>query len=224
MLEIERMATYLKTLEMVVAQEDKRISEMYARDIEKAQTEEERMVVEDYYGDLWWESVAGFQQYWLASFVVSWYAFVEQRLLDICAHLELTITLKPLDNPKLGKGIRLARRFLKESAGYEIPKDYWDELVFIGRLRNIIVHSGLKVKGSYLPPEEGSPKGVQVQVQGNTFYYPIEENLHRYLVKHGLFQQVGVIAEITPTFEYCEHLISFAKGMFSRLFTDLGIS
>ena len=224
MLEIERMAAYLKTLEMVVAQEDKRINEMYVRDIEGAQTEEERMMVEDHYGDLWWDSVAGFQQYWLASFIVSWYAFVEQRLIDVCAHLKLTIVLKPTDNPKLGTGIRLARQFLKNGAGYEIPGNYWNELVAIGRLRNIIVHRGLKIKGSYLPPEEDSPKGIQIQVQGNTFYYPIEENLHRYLVKHGLFQQVGVIAEIAPTFEYCEHLISFAKGMFSQIFTDLNIS
>ena len=85
MLEIERMAAYLKTLEMVVAQEDKRINEMYVRDIEGVQTEEERMMVEDHYGDLWWDSVAGFQQYWLASFIVSWYAFVEQRLIDVCS-------------------------------------------------------------------------------------------------------------------------------------------
>jgi len=216
--EFESMSTYLAMLEKSVAEEHGRLEEWYLQEIANSQTEEQKMWVEEYYNDVWQESILGFQRHWLASFVVSWYSFVEQRMLKVCTYKG---DIEDLQKTK-GKGIFKARKFLQTSIGYQIPTNLWNELNEIRRLRNQIVHGGLRIVGSYLPLANN--QGIPVQIDNTVFYFSVRPKLYQYLYKKNLLHQLPGIIEIEPTFAYCEYLITFGRQLFSVLFTDLGIS
>jgi hypothetical protein len=219
--ELDQMSGYLNLIQEALSQRLEKVEAAYREDMTDEMTEHEYSMLEDHYTDLFLETDRDFPQRLLSSFVVAWYSFVEQQLLDICEHLDLRVTVGPKDNKNFGKGIRRARRFLLEGNQYEIHPPHWQELVEIGWLRNFIVHEGTKVMGNYYPSEEGI--ALQSDV-GNTFYFPIRKDLFRYLQKHDLVVHSGVSLNIIPSFSYCNYLVDFGKELFGKLYTDLNLS
>lgn len=220
--ELEQMSRYLSLIQASLSQHFGEIEAAYREDMAGEMTDDEYHLLEDHYIDQFFEAGRNFPRHLLSSFIVAWYSFVEQKLLDICENLNLRVSIGSKDNRNLGKGIRRARRFLLEASRYEIHPPHWQELVEIGRLRNFIVHEGTSVVGSYLPSEE---ERVELQSDiGNTFYFPISQALFRYLQKHNLVDHSNTFLDIIPSFDYCSYLVEFGKELFKRLHTDLNSS
>lgn len=220
--ELKQMSGYLSLIQASLSQHLEEIEAAYREDMADEMTEDEYYIVEDHYTDQFLEAGRDFPQRLLSSFVVAWYSFVEQQLLDICENLNLTVAIGPKDSRNFGKGIRRARRFLLEASRYEIHPPHWQELVQVGRLRNFIVHEGTRIVGSYLPSEE---EMVELQSDiGNTFYFPISRALFQYLQKHDLVAHSSMFLDIIPSFSYCNYLVEFGKKLFRKLHTDLNPS
>jgi len=165
------------------------------------------------------EAGEDFPQLLLISFVILWYSFVEQKMLDLCDELNLTITISAKGEENFGKGIRRARRFLLHVKNYEIYQKHWQELVYIGKLRNLIVHEGRNIKLSYVKPDGESV--VHKVPSGLDLYIPIDGDLHKYMERHKLFSISGVNLNIMPSIDYCNELVRFGGEIFRKLYGDL---
>jgi len=59
---------------------------------------------------------------------------------------------------------------------------------------------------------------------GNTYFFPINPILFKYIQKHKLYDLTGIFLEIFPTFEYCDYLVGlvgFGKELLEKLYRDL---
>jgi hypothetical protein len=217
--ELEQMSKYLELIQSSLSQRLNEIEDAYDKDLAREMPEDEYYQIEDHYTDQFMETGRDFPQRLLTSFIVAWYSFVEQKLLDLCEKLNITLSIGPNDNRNFGKGVRRARKFLLEGKQYEIHPPHWQELVEIGKLRNFIVHEGTRVIGSYFPSDENM---VEFKSDiGNTFYFSVDQNLYRYMQRQNLVDHSGIFLEIIPSFEYCIYLVNFGKELFSKLYNDL---
>lgn len=166
------------------------------------------------------EAGKDFPQLLMISFVILWYSFVEQKLLDFCEDLELKITISPKDKKEsLEEGIKRARKFLLRAKGYDIDQKHWQELLSIGKLRNLLVHEGKKIELGLVKPEKESVS--YKNSDGLEFYIPIDKSLYEYMNKNKLFEVSGVFFDIMPSIEYCKRLVSFGGEIFKKLHYDL---
>jgi len=217
--ELGQMSEYLDIIQASLSQRLDEIDEAYREDSAREMTEDEYCLMEDHYTDEVLATGRDFPQRLLSSFVVAWYSFVEQKLLDVCETLKLRVSIGPRDNINFGKGTRRARKFLLEASQYEIHPPHWKELVEIGKLRNFIVHEGTRIIGSYFKSEEDMV-ALQSDI-GNTLYFLIKQNLFRYMEKHNIVDHSGIFLDIIPSFDYCTYLVEFGKELFRKLYTDL---
>jgi hypothetical protein len=165
------------------------------------------------------EAQYDFPQLLLVSFVILWYSFVEQKLIDFCEELELVIVVSPKDDRNLGKGIRRAQKFLSQVKKYDIDQKHWQELVCIGKLRNLLVHEGRKIHLSYIKPNGESV--LHKRENQSDIYIPIEESLYKYMKKNNLFNVSGVFLDIVPSVDYCKELVRLGGEIFRKLYADL---
>jgi len=159
-------------------------------------------------------------QFALSSFVVMWYAFIEQSLLDLCEELNLCISVQPKDTTRLGTGIDRARRFLIEGRAYEIDRDHWQELTTVRRVRNILVHQGRQLTYQYWPLNE--QKHIPYELEdGRVVYVYLDEYTLDYMKRHNILGEVIGVLQIVPPFEYCEHLVRFATQLLRNMYRSL---
>jgi hypothetical protein len=217
--ELEQMSKYLDLIQASLSQRLDEVEVAYREDTAREMTDDEYERLDDHYTDEFLDTGRDFPQRLLSSFIIAWYSFVEQKLLDICEKLNLRISIGPKDSKHFGKGVRRARRFLLEASQYEIHPPHWQELVEIGRLRNFMVHKGTRVTGSYIESDEDAV-ALKSDI-GNTFYFPIDQALFRYLQKYKLLDQSGMFLDIAPSFDYCNYLVEFGKELLTKIYTDL---
>ena len=165
------------------------------------------------------EAGQDFPQLLLVSFVILWYSFVEQKLLDFCDELGLTISITPKSNKNFHKGIRRAYKFLSQARDYKIHQNHWQELLSISRLRNLLVHEGKQLKLSFIKPDGQSV--IYKRENESDIYLPIDDDLYKYLCKHNLFEISGVFMNIVPSIEYCKELVKLGNEIFIKLYADL---
>lgn len=150
-----------------------------------------------------------------SSFVVSWYSFMETRLLNFCSHHKLKVSVSVQDQKPLGAGIRRARNFLKRAANYEINNIHWTELVQVGKIRNLIVHSNGKLPYSRVKPKSKKPFfGKNI---GGNIYLDTDENQALYLETRKILEYRGLFY-VTPNLDYSKHLIRFGTEFFENLY------
>jgi hypothetical protein len=220
--ELERMSKYLELLKNTVQLRYEDLEESYEKDMAREMDEDEAAILQDVYTDDFIEAAESLPQLLLSSFIISWYSFVEQKLIDLCDDLHLSVRITPKDNKSMGKGIRRARTFLIEGANYEIDKVHWQELLDVNKLRNVIVHEGKDLTTTYSKPD-GQP--ISFTTDSNTpIYILADDGLVHYLNKHNLIKRFDTLFEILPSFEYCEYLIKLSEKLFSKLYTDLKMS
>lgn len=171
------------------------------------------------HGDELMEAGRDFPQLLLVSFVILWYSFVEQKLLDFCDELDIAISVTPKNAENFGTGIRRAYKFLSQAKNYKIYQIHWQELVSISKLRNLLVHEGKQLKPSHIKPDGQSV--VYKRKDELDVYIPIDEDLYNYIDKHKLFEISGVFFDIIPTVDYCKELVKFGGEIFEKLYSDL---
>lgn len=154
-----------------------------------------------------------------SSFVISWYAFVEQELLDFCEICELKIEISAKDNIRFKKGIDRAKEFLDEAANYQIEQEDWQQLDQIRTLRNFLVHKGTEINCSTLPIDK--PNSCKILDKDEvSLYFEMQDCLLSYLQKYNLIETVGITLLVIPTMEYCKGLIDFGLQFFKKLYTS----
>ena len=223
--ELDQMSRYLDMVERSITQEFEKLEKEHEEDMER---EIEEDIDDDYtdamidkYQDKYMEIGRDFPRLIFGSFIIAWYSFVEQKMLDICESRKLRISISAKENVNLGKGISKARKFLFESAGCRIDDKHWQELVNIQHLRNFIVHKGYQIPSSYVVEPE-KPFVVYEAHTTIPTYLHIEESLYRYLRKYSMIYELSwAQIEISPTQGYCEHLVEFGKEYFKGLFDNL---
>jgi hypothetical protein len=213
------MSRYLDLIQGAFSQNWDETEQTYDEEMSSPIGEEEYYLLEDHYTDKFIEIGRDFPNLLFSSFIITWYAFVEQQLAELCDRLKSDI-LEP-DSNRQDKGIRRSRKFLLIAAKYEIEPADWQELIVIGKLRNLLVHNGNKLSGS--PFQSGDKEIALVSATGNTYYFLIDPALLIYLRKHGLLEQIDFSLEILPTLSYCKHLIEFGRILLIRLYSDLDV-
>ena len=218
-IELRQMSRYLGMVKRSLSNELQKLDETYRLEIEQdVETFEEADEVEHHYQDQFAELETSFPTMIFGSFVVAWYSFVEQKLLDICERRELRLSISAKENGNFGKGIWRAKKIF-DANGYKISNNHWQELVKINRLRNFIVHTGYNV-----PPKQDVEFDL---VNDSNLWerdisdYSISEDLAVYLKNHSMITAVHFLRYITPTIEYCEHLVDFGEDFFENLFLCL---
>jgi len=214
--EFKTMSSYLDLVHQWFEQYAEKIENSYDNAISLPKTEDEITYFEDYYTDKFIEATHTFPQLLLLSFISTWYAFTEQKLLELCKRLN--IDAQSID--KRDKGVTRSKKLL-EVHGYSFDTDHWNKLRSINKLRNTIIHEGKKFKCSHSPSENYKTK---YQADGEqTIYIAIDKVLFDYLLQHNMIFISGITCEIMPTFEYCRDLISFGREMFRKLYSELHI-
>ncbi len=223
-LELHQMTKYLELVQDSLSQNIIEIEADFQEDIDRGKfsdmDEDEAFALLEQHEDAVFELSRSIPQFILCGFIISWYSLVEQKLLDLCQALDLSVSIGPKDNESMGKGIRRARRFLLKAKDYEIDNRHWQELITIGRLRNILVHEGKHLSCHYLKPDDKYV--IYSSEDGLTLYIEVEDELFRYLQQHNLLKiSVPPHIDILPSFEYCEYLLEFCEEFFSKLYKDL---
>jgi len=213
--ELDQMSRYLDLVQESLHSNYEQLEARYA---EMAFFEDSIRFESGYYVDDLSEAVQYFPQQVLLSFIVIWYSFVEQKLLDLCEQLKLRIQIGPKDNKSFDKGIRRAKKFLLSGKGYAIDSDHWRELIEINRLRNLIVHKGKRIGFTSAQPDG---RFVKFQADGGPAgFLIIEQELFRYIQAQGILTSSGPIVEVLPSIEYCKSLVDFARTLFRKLYAD----
>lgn len=220
--EFEKMGNYLDMVAEAIDYQLSDIEEKYNTIVAETEHEIDTSILVDRFTDEIFETGKDFPKLLLTSFIIAWYSFVEQELVKLCKGLELTITISPGGKTNVEKGIRLSRRFLLESANYLIDDGHWNELVRIGKLRNILVHEGSHFTWSYHKPD-GSSVPFEMDIDGKVTVYiqGLSKDRFEYFQYHNIIEQSGPTFEIRPTYEYCKYLIDFGLEFFSKLYSDL---
>jgi len=216
--ELEQMGRYLDLLHTAIIDNKKQFDASIEK-IANDMSEEEKQEFYSFNEDDFVEVSSDFPRLLFSSFVVSWYSFVENHLIDFCRARNFKISISIQDNENYGEGIRRAYNFLNRAAGYQIDNVHWQELTRIGKTRNKIIHNNGRLSFSYFDkPSNGVPIKVADDV---TYYLQIEEDLYHYFQTHNLLEFTGLFY-ITPTLEYCKHLVKLGLELFTKLYKDFG--
>jgi len=214
--ELNQMERYLGLLQTTISDNQKQFNASIEKTV-STMTEDEKEDFYQFHEDDFIEVSRDFPRQLFSSFVVSWYSFVENRLMNFCKSRNLKISLSIQDNENYGKGIKRAYNFLYRAAGYKIDNEYWNELTRIRKTRNKIVHNNGRLSFSSVNMPNNS---VSVDVASDvTLYLQIDKDLYQYIETHNLLEYIGVFY-ITPNFEYCKHLVDFGLEFFERLHKD----
>ncbi len=198
-------------------------------------SEHRRAYIDEHFSD---DFLMDFRKLLYKSIIITLYSKLETELLEFSEDfLELEISVSLFSVNKLGRGaIDRVRQFLSVALEYEIDSELWKELSNFRKLRNYLVHQD-SVYTAYPDKKRGKSK-VTVDI-GNgegerTFYLPVDQEFHQYLVKHKMLSFYGSMTEdgmsfgdecaifgIETSYEYCKYLIDFRKRFFLGMYRDL---
>ena len=173
----------------------------------------------EHYIDIFQSVMGDFPRRLYCSFLVSWYSFVEEALSQLCVDLNIEIPIRYQDQERFGSGIQRAKKFLTETGQVEIINDHWQELNYIRKIRNQIVHEGGKFQQSIEKPLDNA-QVVPFTNEETTYYIRIEKSLYDYLERHSL-DHFYLTLLINPPLEYCYYLVDFGEKFFSKVLDDL---
>ncbi len=214
--ELEQMERYLDLLNAAISDNQVQFDASIEK-IVSTMSVEEKTEFYEFNEDGFIEVNADFPRLLFSSFVVSWYSFVENKLISFCETRNLKISISIQENENYGEGIRRAYNFLNQAAGYQIDNVQWQELNRIGKTRNKIVHNNGRLSYSIADISNNS---IPVKVYDNlTLYLQIDEDLYHYFQTHGLLKYTGTFY-INPSFEYCKHLVKLGLELFKKIEND----
>jgi hypothetical protein len=147
----------------------------------------------------------GNKRYFYSSFIMMTYSFIERYLVEICF-------LIPTDDNTRFSGTRVniyrVYKFLEKTLDYKITESYWNELLLIKRLRNILVHQGYGAGYLY---------GGDMEKLDRDGMTSNDDEFVAYLSKWKIYDYPS----FELNFEFCQHLAKFTEELFDRLVDDL---
>lgn len=214
--ELDQMSRYLNVISKAI-EEEKREFETFAQKSMNGLSEDEVEQFMWVYEDDYSEIAEKFPRLLFSSFLVSWYSYIENRLVQLCRRKKLEITVRFEDNIRFGSGIDKVKLFLKKSAEYEVDPKHWQELMHIRKIRNIIAHNGGRLPIS----RSETRKSVPWKFEGEVIsYLLLDGNFYNYLNGHELIDLKGVLFVI-PCQSFCRHLIAFGKELLMKIYSDI---
>jgi|GEM_PF-6313781 len=161
-----------------------------------------------------------FPNIFFSNFVTTWFSFLEVSLFEICKTLDLKVTVDINEKVDIRDGIDRARTFLVKGAEYNFKPDTWEELDYIRKIRNIIIHNQGRINYSYNKSSKKNSSFVELKPFGDVLYVNIDKKFFAYLESYHLYDVFDYVY-IRPTLSYCRHLITFAKELFDDLDKNL---
>jgi hypothetical protein len=224
--ELQQMSKYLDLIENTITQRMEDIEKAFQEDMKRLMSEEEEGHMDAHYTDQFIEASEDFPQLLLTGFVVTWYSFVEQQLMQFCERLKLQITIEFTDTLYLKKGIWRAYQFLNKARGYSIDNTHWNDLCQVNKLRNFLVHENRRIPWTLSKPEGDFVENTSELSRGDTgeaipIYIRADEKLVTYLKKNDMLVISGMSFKIIPSLAYCHSLVELSDKLFSRLYADL---
>lgn len=219
--ELRQMDRYLDLLSNAVSDNKKQFDATVEEFSKKTTTQSEQDEFSNFVESAYEEIETDFPRLLFSSFVVSWYSFMESRLIDFCKHSKLKISFSIHDIENLPKSvIRRAYRFLFLSANYKINNTHWNELIHIGEVRNKIVHNNGKLPSSIEETKESVTSEMTRHLIGpkRRIYLNLKKELYQHLTEHELIDFYHDGFRITPNLNYCKHLVSFGLEFFDNLY------
>lgn len=219
--EIEQLNDFLFVIKDMLQDYEQKLEDWYSVEDLENMTREEELQYERYI-DRFSNVVHDFPGRLYGSFIVSWYSFIEDSLIQLCRDMALKITVDVDNQGRFDTGIRRARKFLEEGAGCVTDTKHWQELLAVSQVRNLIVHNRGILKFSI--GKRKFKQSIEVIRDDIKYHLYINKAIHNHLEKHALLGFSKNIFYIEPTYEYCQYLIEFATGFFDKLFRDLSLT
>ncbi len=216
--EISQMQQFLKFNDSAI-EHYRGTFEQSLLDRSKDMSKEEKDEFMSYYVDKLSNMHFAFPSIFFSSFVVTWFSFLEVNLLEICKRLDLKVTIGVQEKVDIRDGIDRARTFLIKGANYTFKKDVWEELDFIRKMRNIIIHEQGRIDYTFSEPKEKN-RVVELKPFDDVIYVQIEKNFFNYLQSYNVYDAFDYFY-IRPNQAYCQYLITFAKELFNDLDKNL---
>lgn len=153
---LDELSECSSSLESSMETEKKDLSNWIDKQLSKLTTEQKEEMA-DWYSDDYWKIAEVIPNILRSSLFVSYYSFLESRLLVICQHLKQDHNYKLDPDDLRDTGIFRAKTYLKKVAGIKFPDNTrsWNEIVSYNRIRNLIVHDEGRV------PEGSSAKKIE---------------------------------------------------------------
>ena len=190
------MKEYLDIVSSSIENKQKEFDEFIEKEVRKIDPDD-RDPFYEHYSDDYWRLNEVFPVFLYKSFIVSWYSFVENELFMFCNILErendLILSHKDLSD----RGITQARKYLVKVAAIDLVQVHWNELINIGKIRNVIVH------------RDGDFTDAEIK------------DLKQYFDEHNLIENSRT-NKFLPHLQYCRHLIELADNFFKNLYFDGG--
>ncbi len=166
------------------------------------------------------DSVIEFSNVLYSNFVIIWFSFMEKELNEFIRFPKFSVIENDStynQNHKLSKIYKI----FKEEIKYTIDNEYWELLVTIQKIRNILVHNGRKIWGTKNKQEKSSFICLTHNGYNYPIYFQINKKLYEHMIKFQIVKNTGFALLIEPNYEYCETLIGFGSAFFEKVYSDL---
>lgn len=247
---IEEMRKYVDLMEQSITELDRGLEQQVHRLVTKHRedyphvSKEEEDEIAEWFSDEHWVINQRFPQFLYSSFVVMWYSFIEQTLVNLC---------RGLDNKN--NSLDKIKIFFDKKKNYKMDQTLWQKLNNIRKVRNIIVH-----RGNRIPIKVKEPEGKCISISredicripglellfdddesfSNTsqgFWILLEDvgnrEVYRYMKKwckdermqkpKTLLTYNSMSLQITPERDYCQHLVEFGQEIFKDVAAGVGL-
>jgi len=142
-MDLENLRDYASTVEAFFSKELEALRLSLEKDVSKLPKEEQEAILtlraEDH--DHWQLSEV-FPHTLRYSLFILCYSLLEHHLLNLCKHIEKTLSDSVTLDDLRGRGIRKAQTYLKKVAKIEFPdkSSFWNNICHYNLIRNFIVH------------------------------------------------------------------------------------
>jgi hypothetical protein len=211
--ELNELSVFLDVMEKSISLYEDEMETRYSiADLERIDENQESQMEYEKYIDEFSSVVFNIPRRLYMSFVVNWYSFVEEGLLKICR--SVGIFNYDEAEPFSGSGLRTAKNVIHANTNIKSDNPVWEEIEEIRLLRNNIVH-----KNGFIPFD--NKRKILTFFEDHAIGIPRRQLI--YLEKHKLIFANPNFCFISPSKDYCSHLLDYGKRIFDAVFYEFNL-